>query len=89
LVLLSSGECHSLAVCEALLAGLGVVVSEPASANLESKPWITVIPNEKLDDLVFVSNAIESNREIAMQNRREIREYGLANFTTDVSLTKL
>ena len=59
LVLLSSAEGHSLAVSEALLSGLGVVLSEACCANLDlSKPWITVIPNDKLDDLEYIEQSI-------------------------------
>jgi hypothetical protein len=42
-VLLSDGEAHSLVIMEALAAGLGVVVSEFATANLcLAKEFITV-----------------------------------------------
>ena len=81
LVLLSSGEADPLVVKEALVAGLGVVVSECASANLDiTKPWITVIPNDKLDDLEYVKNKISENINSALTNRNEIREYGLTRF---------
>jgi glycosyltransferase involved in cell wall biosynthesis len=85
LVLLSDGEAHPLVVCEALMCGLGVVVSRAAAANLDlSKPWITVIPDDKLGDVEFVTRAIEQNREVAMASRAEIREYALANFAWSV-----
>jgi hypothetical protein len=52
LILLSEGEADPLVVKEGLIAGLGVVVSECSSANLDlSKKFITVIPNDKLNDL--------------------------------------
>ena len=45
LVLLSDGEAHPLVCLEAFAAGLGVVVSEWAAANLDvRKSFITVIP---------------------------------------------
>ena len=48
LVLLSDGEAHSLVIMEAFAAGLGVVVSEWATANLDlDKKFITVIPEDK------------------------------------------
>jgi len=82
LVLLSETEAHSLSVCEALLCGLGVVISEAAISNLDlSKPWITVIPNDKLDDLVYVENKIKENREISIKFRKEIREHSLATIS--------
>jgi len=83
LVLLSSGEADPLVVKEALVAGLGVVVSECASANLDigvDRPWITVIPNEKLNDLDYIAARIEENRNAALAARAEIREYGLSKF---------
>lgn len=81
LVLLSDGEADPLVVKEALIAGLGVVVSECASANLDlSKGYITVIPNEKREDSLYVREQIEKNREISIQQRREIREYALEKF---------
>jgi len=82
LVLLSEGEADPLVVKEALIAGLGLVISECASANLDlSKEFITVIPNEHLNDIDYVNSAIKINRNISLKRRNEIREYGLANFS--------
>jgi len=76
LVLLSDGEADPLVVKEALVAGLGVVVSTWAAANLDtSQPFITVIPNEKLSDLEFVSEAIRKNREVSVKMREAIFNY--------------
>lgn len=76
LVLLSDGEAHSLVIMEALAAGLGVVVSEFATANLDlSKEFITVIPEKKISDIAFVEEQIIKNREYSVQHREEIREY--------------
>jgi glycosyltransferase involved in cell wall biosynthesis len=81
LVLLSDGEAHPLVCCEALICGLGLVVSEYASGNLDrSLPFIEIIPNDKLHDLDYVSESIRRNQEISNRMRSEIREYGLANF---------
>lgn len=84
LVLLSSGEADPLVVKEALVAGIGVVVSECASANLDIdpiiRPWITVIPNDRLNDLEYVASQIAENRKAALTNRNEIRKYGLTRF---------
>jgi hypothetical protein len=81
LVLLSDGEADPLVVKEALMAGLGVVVSECASANLDrSREFITVIPDNKRDDLEYVRLAIETNRENSLKRRSEIRQYALNNF---------
>ena len=84
LILLSNGEADPLAVKEVLIAGLGVVISECATANLDlSKPYITVIPDEKLNDLKYVEKIIE-NIEISNRLRHEIREYGIENFLNKV-----
>ena len=83
LVLLSESEsCAPLVVLEALVCGLGVVVSPAAAVNLDTKlPWITVIPEEKITDTGFVEAEIARNREIALRYRRRIHEYGVANFS--------
>jgi glycosyltransferase involved in cell wall biosynthesis len=81
LVLLSEGEADPLVVKEGLIAGLGVVVSECASANLDlTKPFITVIPNDKLGDLQFVYRKIVENRLASIQMRQEIHQYAMDNF---------
>lgn len=82
LVLLSDGEADPLVVKEALICGLGVVVSECSSANLDlSQDFITVIPNNKLKNISFINSEIIKNREISIQNREKIREYGLKVFS--------
>lgn len=79
LVLLSDGEAHPLVCMEALSAGLGLVISEYAAANLDtSLPFIDVIPNSKLDDLEYVSDVINENRKKSIAMRKEIREYSLS-----------
>ena len=75
-MLLSDGEAHSLVIMEAFAAGLGVVVSEWATANLDlNKKFITVIPEDKVNDLEYVEKAIIENREYSVNNRQEILEY--------------
>jgi glycosyltransferase involved in cell wall biosynthesis len=76
LVLLSDGEAHPLVCMEALAAGLGLVISEWATANLDlNKDFITVIPESKIIDLDYLSSKIEENRTISLQKRNEIVEY--------------
>ncbi len=76
LVLLSDGEAHPLVCMEAFAAGLGVVVSEWATANLDlSKKFITVIPENKILDLEYVENKIIDNRKYSVNNRQEILDY--------------
>jgi glycosyltransferase involved in cell wall biosynthesis len=81
LILLSEGEADPLVVKEALMAGLGVVVSECSAANLDrTKPFITVIPNAHLNDLVYVQSAIAENRQRSLTCRADIRQYALEHF---------
>ena len=84
LILLSDGEADPLVIKEALISGLGVVVSECSSANLDlSREFISVIPNEKLNDLDYVSIIINENRHISVSKREEIRKYALNKFSWD------
>ena len=81
LILLSDGEADPLVVKEALICGLGVIVSECSSANLDlDKPFIDVIPNDKLDDIEYIQTIIEKNKEVCKKERSNIREYGVSKF---------
>jgi hypothetical protein len=81
LVLLSDGEAHPLVCCEALICGLGLVVSEYATAHLDlTQPFIDVIPNEKRNDLNYVEQIIVTNQKKSVYLRDEIRAYGLREF---------
>lgn len=76
LVLLSDGEAHPLVCMEAFAAGLGVVVSEYATANLDiNRNFITVIPEDRITDLKFIEEKIIENREYSVKNRKEILDY--------------
>ncbi len=82
LVLLSDGEAHALVCCEAMMAGLGLVISEAATANLDtSLPFIDVIPESRIRDIDYVESVIILNREKSLLHRSEIREYALNNFS--------
>ena len=61
---------------EAFAAGLGVVVSEWATANLDlNKKFITVIPEDKIEDTSHIEEKIIENREYSIANRKEILDY--------------
>ena len=76
LVLLSDGEAHPLVCMEALACGLGVVVSQFGTANLDtSKDFIDVIPEEKINDIGYIESVIIKNREYSISHRKEILEY--------------
>jgi len=82
LVLLSDGEAHPLVCLEAMSAGLGLVISEFATANLDlSLPFIDVIPESKISDIDYVSDVIKSNRNKSISMRNEIRKYVIDNFS--------
>jgi glycosyltransferase involved in cell wall biosynthesis len=76
LVLLSDGEAHPLVCMEALAAGLGIVVTEWGKANLDdSREFITIIPENKVNDIEYVENEIIKNRQYSLRHRKNILEY--------------
>lgn len=76
LVLLSDGEAHSLVLMEALASGLGIVISEFATANLDlDKEFIDMIPENKINDIAYIESVIIKNREYSISHRGEILEY--------------
>ena len=76
LVLLSDGEAHPLVCMEAFAAGLGVVVSEWATSNLDlDRGFISVIPEDKIEDTSFVEEIIIKNRGYSVEHRQEILDY--------------
>jgi len=77
LVLLSVSELHPLVCLEALAAGLGLVVSEVASQNLDlSQPFISMIPQDQIDNTELVKTTIVKNRELCSSiSRNIIKEY--------------
>ena len=81
MILLSSGEAHPFVCLEGMAGGLGLVLSEQSTANLDlSQPFITVIPDDKLDDTAYLNEKIEENREVSLGIRKEIRVYCFTNF---------
>lgn len=82
MALLSDGEAHSLSIIEGMMAGLGVVISEFCTANLDlSKPFIDVVPEDKINDQEYVHKTIFDNREKSIELRKDIRNYALENFS--------
>ena len=87
-VLLSEVENTTpLAVKEALICGLGVVVSEAVAPELDtSKSFIDVIPEELIlnnknrENIPLLRDIIHKNKKHSRQIRREIREYGIDTF---------
>jgi glycosyltransferase involved in cell wall biosynthesis len=79
LVLLSESEAAPLVILEALAAGLSVVVTEAASANLTNEKFITVIP-DGAKNAECISNAIQSAIDRNNDYRRDIRSYAFDRF---------
>ena len=89
LVLLSDGEAHPLVCMEAFSAGLGVVICEWGKANLDqSKEFITVIPENKINDIEYVESVIINNRSKSLTMRKEIKKYGQTNFSWPIIIDK-
>ena len=70
-----------LVVKEALVCGLGVVVSESVAVELDlSKPFITVIKESDINNEEIIKQALEKNKKESVYRRSEIRKYGISNF---------
>jgi glycosyltransferase involved in cell wall biosynthesis len=81
LVLPSSYEIAPTIVGEALMAGLGVVVSEAGAANLDRRlPFITVVSEEVMASPGRLAEAIRENQQVARTMRDTIRQYAMDNF---------
>ena len=82
ILLMSDGEADPLVIKEALIAGLGVVCNEISAANLDrTKDFITIIPDNKFNDINYLSDALAKNREVSLSKREEIRKYALETFS--------
>jgi len=81
-ILISSVENTTpLAPKEALMCGLGLVVTEAVAYELDtSLDFIHVIPENKINDLDFIKNTIEKNKKISINKRQEIRQYAIDTF---------
>lgn len=83
MLLLSDGENGTpLVIKEALICGLGVVISKYAAHDLDiNLPFVTVIDENKWNDIQYVQDKLIENRNISLTMRDEIREYGVSNFS--------
>ena len=81
LVLISEGEADPLVVKEALIAGLGVVINKSSAENIDpTLDFITIVEDNKINDLGYIQQKLEENKKIAINKRKEIREYGIQHF---------
>lgn len=81
-ILISSVENTTpLAPKEALMCGLGLVVTEAVAYELDtSLDFIDIIPENKINDLDFIKNTIEKNKKTSINKRQEIRQYAIDTF---------
>ena len=81
-ILLSEVENTTpLVVKEALICGLGVVVSEAITPELDtSKSFIDVIPETEINNHEYILDVTQKNKRHSRQIRREIRDYGINEF---------
>jgi glycosyltransferase involved in cell wall biosynthesis len=61
LILVSDGEAAPLVVPEALSAGLSLIVSKTAAANLTAAPFITVIDKHTEINQAMIDKAVQNN----------------------------
>ena len=72
-----------------MIAGLGLVISECSTANLDlSLPFIDVIPESKINDIDYVESIIINNRNKSLTMRKEIKKYGQTNFSWPILIDK-
>ena len=58
------------------MSGLGLVVSESAAVNLPlDRPFIDVIPEDRITDRQFIQKVIRTNQCKSVALRKEIRHY--------------
>lgn len=87
LLLISEGEADPLVVKEALIAGLGVVINRSSAENLDkTKDFITIIEDDKVNDIEYIGCKLEENKTISIEKRIEIRNYGIECFDIKVEV---
>jgi flavodoxin len=89
-ILISSIENTTpLVVKEALICGLGVVVSEAVAYELNSDlDFVSLIKEKYINDIDYIKKTINENKLTSNQKRNEIRKYGIENFGLESILTK-
>ena len=64
-----------------MICGLGVVVSEEVAVELDTnRTFIDVIPENKIKDIEYIQDVVNTNKRLSRQIRREIRRYGIDTF---------
>lgn len=83
LILFSDGEAAPAVIVEALSAGLSLVISKSASANLDDKDFITVLDDET-KDVGTITDAINGQIRENDSYRESIRDYAVKKFDNSV-----
>lgn len=87
LLLISEGEADPLVVKEALIVGLGVVINKSSAENLDcNTDFITIIDDDKINDLNYIQEKINENIQKCIFQRYEIRKYGIDNFDISIQI---
>ncbi len=87
LILLSDSEAAPLVVLEGLMAGLGLVVSENSTANLDlNQSFIDIVPEKYINDEDYPDYIINKNKRVSLKTRNLIREYAVKNHSYDVTI---
>lgn len=91
-VLLSEEENDSLALKEALVAGLPAIVSEGVVKNVvfdnELSRFIFVIPDSQIHDEAFLRKAISEHMKQNIGNKKIIRELAIKSFSLEKIVLK-
>ena len=70
------------------MAGLPIVINKYSANDLDlSLPFIDVIPDDKLNDISYINNIVDINRN-KQSLHNEIREYAIANFSWNTLIKK-
>jgi glycosyltransferase involved in cell wall biosynthesis len=88
LLLISEGEADPLVVKEALVSGLGIVINQNSAANLDIRDFITIITDDKINDLNYIQQKVNDNKLISRNKREEIRNYGIMKFSLETIADK-
>lgn len=73
-----------MVIKEAFIAGLGIVISQDIALDLPDLPFVTRIPDDKLEDVGYIEKRIKENREISLGMKLEIHKFAMDNFSWQV-----
>tara|TARA_B100000902_G_scaffold259831_1_gene246044 strand:+ start:7787 stop:10807 length:3021 start_codon:yes stop_codon:yes gene_type:complete len=80
-ILLSKTATAPIILKYAMAAGCGIVISSACRANLDTKkPWITLLEENRINDIEYVKKMIETNSTMCHGIRDSIRTYAKNEF---------